>query len=147
MSYIALITLVVDDYDKAIAFYRDALGFELVEDTDRADGSRWVVVRPLGAGGPTEAMAGSEAKPAAGSTGLLLARAKDDAQRAAIGAQTGGRVGFFLHTEDFARDHARMRAAGVRFLEEPRHEPYGSVAVFEDLYGNRWDLLQPARGA
>lgn len=76
--------------------------------------------------------------------GLLLARAKDDGQRAAVGAQTGGRVGFFLHTGDFAADHARMTAAGVRFLEEPRHEAYGSVAVFEDLYGNRWDLLQPA---
>ncbi|MFI5754843.1 VOC family protein [Streptomyces sp. NPDC051569] len=134
MSYIALVTLVVDDYDKAIAFYTDALGFELVEDTDRGAGSRWVVVRPRGAADGADT----------GSTGLLLARAKDDAQRASIGAQTGGRVGFFLHTEDFARDHARMLAAGVRFLEEPRHEPYGSVAVFEDLYGNRWDLLQPA---
>ncbi|MFJ1748389.1 VOC family protein [Streptomyces sp. NPDC088116] len=147
MPYIALATLVVDDYDKAIAFYRDALGFDLVEDTDRGDGSRWVVVRPPGAGAPAEGTARSAAEPPAGSTGLLLARAADDAQRASVGAQTGGRVGFFLHTEDFARDHARMRAAGVRFLEEPRHEPYGSVAVFEDLYGNRWDLLQPARGA
>ncbi|TLQ43095.1 VOC family protein [Streptomyces marianii] len=126
---IALVTLVVRDYDEAIAFYRDALGFALVEDTDRGDGSRWVVVRP---GGET------------GGTDLLLARASDDEQSASVGAQTGGRVGFFLHTDDFARDHARMTAAGVRFLEEPRHEPYGSVAVFEDLYGNRWDLLQPA---
>jgi catechol 2,3-dioxygenase-like lactoylglutathione lyase family enzyme len=130
MSHIALVTLVVDDYDKALAFYTDTLGFDLVEDTDRGDGSRWVVVRPGGAG--------------AGAVSLLLARAADGAQRASVGAQTGGRVGFFLHTEDFARDHARMLAAGVRFLEEPRHEPYGSVAVFEDLYGNRWDLLQPA---
>lgn len=129
MSLIALVTLVVHDYDEAIGFYRDALGFELVEDTDRGDGSRWVVVRPRGA---------------AAGTGLLLASAKDEAQSASVGAQTGGRVGFFLHTEDFAGDHARMRAAGVRFLEEPRHEVYGSVAVFEDLYGNRWDLLQPA---
>ncbi|MFC9860497.1 MULTISPECIES: VOC family protein [unclassified Streptomyces] len=129
MPLIALVTLVVHDYDEAIGFYRDALGFELVEDTDRGDGSRWVVVRPRGA---------------AAGTGLLLARAKDEAQSASVGAQTGGRVGFFLHTEDFAGDHARMRAAGVRFLEEPRHEVYGSVAVFEDLYGNRWDLLQPA---
>ena len=129
MSQIALVTLVVTDYDEAIAFYRDALGFELVEDTDRGDGSRWVVVRPRG--GPA-------------GTGLLLARAKDEAQRGSVGAQTGGRVGFFLHTEDFAGDHERMRAAGVTFLEEPRHEVYGSVAVFEDLYGNRWDLLQPA---
>ncbi|MGF1340431.1 VOC family protein [Streptomyces flavovirens] len=128
MSLIALVTLVVHDYDEAVSFYTDALGFELVEDTDRGDGSRWVVVRPRGTGG----------------TGLLLARATDEAQRAAVGAQTGGRVGFFLHTEDFAGDLERMRAAGVRFLEEPRYEPYGTVAVFEDLYGNRWDLLQPA---
>ncbi|WP_406391240.1 VOC family protein [Streptomyces sp. NBC_00887] len=128
MSHIALVTLVVRDYDEALAFYTDALGFELVEDTDRGDGSRWVVVRPRGTQG----------------TGLLLARAKGDAQLAAVGAQAGGRVGLFLHTEDFAGDHERMRAAGVRFLEEPRHEVYGSVAVFEDLYGNRWDLLQPA---
>jgi catechol 2,3-dioxygenase-like lactoylglutathione lyase family enzyme len=129
MSFIALVTLVVRDYDEAIAFYTEALGFELAEDTDRGDGSRWVVVRPKG--GPA-------------GTGLLLARAKDPAQESAVGAQTGGRVGFFLHTDDFARDHARMTASGVHFLEEPRHEPYGSVAVFEDLYGNRWDLLQPA---
>ncbi|MBT2526927.1 VOC family protein [Streptomyces sp. ISL-99] len=129
MPHIALVTLVVRDYDDAIAFYTGALGFELAEDADRGDGSRWVVVRPPGS---------------AAGTGLLLARAKDDAQLARVGGQTGGRVGFFLHTEDFARDHARMTAAGVRFLEEPRHEAYGSVAVFEDLYGNRWDLLQPA---
>ncbi|MEV5951198.1 VOC family protein [Streptomyces sp. NPDC051993] len=130
MPHIALITLVVRDYDEAIDFYTRALGFELAEDTDRGDGSRWVVVRPPGS--------------ANGAVSLLLARAKDDGQLASVGAQTGGRVGFFLHTEDFARDHSRMLAAGVRFLEEPRHEPYGSVAVFEDLYGNRWDLLQPA---
>ncbi|MFJ2814726.1 MULTISPECIES: VOC family protein [unclassified Streptomyces] len=130
MSHIALVTLVVDDYDTAIRFYVDALGFRLVEDAPRPDGSRWVVVTP---------------DPEGHGTGLLLARAKDAAQRARIGDQTGGRVGFFLHTEDFARDHARMTAAGVTFLEEPRHEPYGFVAVFQDLYGNRWDLLQPAR--
>ncbi|MDW4904005.1 VOC family protein [Streptomyces sp. ADMS] len=129
MRRIALVTLVVDDYDEAIRFYTDALGFRLAGDTPRPDGSRWVVVEPgTGAAG----------------TGLLLARGKDEDQRARIGDQTGGRVGFFLHTEDFARDHARMSAAGVTFLEEPRHEPYGSVAVFQDLYGNRWDLLQPA---
>ncbi|MFF2186944.1 VOC family protein [Streptomyces sp. NPDC058155] len=127
MPHIALVTLVVRDYDEAIAFYTGPLDFELVEDTDRGGGSRWVVVRPRGSGGA-----------------LLLARAADDTQRASVGAQTGGRVGFFLHTDDFARDHSRMTAAGVHFLEEPRHEPYGSVAVFEDLYGNRWDLLQPA---
>ncbi|MCX5229391.1 VOC family protein [Streptomyces sp. NBC_00233] len=134
MPSIALVTLVVRDYDEAIAFYTDALGFDLVEDTDRGGGNRWVVVRPGGAAGVG----------GLGNAGLLLARAKNDAEEASVGNQTGGRVGFFLHTEDFARDHARMTEAGVKFLEEPRHEPYGSVAVFEDLYGNRWDLLQPA---
>ncbi|MEV6407501.1 VOC family protein [Streptomyces bobili] len=128
MSRIALVTLVVDDYDEAIRFYTEAVGFRLVEDEARPDGSRWVVVRP---GGHQEG------------TGLLLARAKDDTQRSRVGDQTGGRVGFFLHTDEFAGDHARMSAAGVTFLEEPRHESYGSVAVFRDLYGNRWDLLQP----
>ncbi len=127
-AYIALTALVVRDYDEAIDFYTRALGFTLVEDTARPDGSRWVVVRPDGA---TEAA-------------LLLALAKDEAQSARVGDQTGGRVGFFLYTDDFARDHTRMTAEGVRFLEEPRHEAYGSVAVFEDLYGNRWDLLEPA---
>ena len=132
MRRVALVTLVVDDYDEAIRFYTEALGFRLVEDTPRPDGSRWVVVEP-----------GAEGQGGQG-TGLVLGRAKDEAQRARVGDQTGGRVGFFLHTDDFARDHARMRAAGVTFLEEPRHEPYGSVVVFQDLYGNRWDLLQPA---
>ncbi|GAB1331205.1 VOC family protein [Streptomyces sennicomposti] len=130
MRRVALVTLVVDDYDEAVRFYTEALGFRLVEDAARPDGSRWVVVAP----GP----------PGDGGTALLLARAKGDTQRARIGDQTGGRVGFFLHTDDFARDHARMRSAGVTLLEEPRHEPYGTVAVFQDLYGNRWDLLQPA---
>ncbi|MEU0335249.1 VOC family protein [Streptomyces sp. NPDC006193] len=129
MRRLALVTLVVDDYDEAIRFYTGALGFRLAEDAPRPDGSRWVVVEPGGD---------------APGTGLLLARARDAEQRARIGDQTGGRVGFFLHTDDFARDHARMTAAGVTFLEEPRHEPYGTVAVFQDLYGNRWDLLQPA---
>ncbi|MBD0842952.1 VOC family protein [Streptomyces sp. TRM68416] len=129
MRRIALVTLVVDDYDEAIRFYTEALGFRLVEDTPRPDGSRWVVVEP-----------GSADQ----GTALLLARAKGDAQHARVGDQTGGRVGFFLHTDDFGRDHARMLAAGVTFLEEPRHERYGSVVVFQDLYGNRWDLLQPA---
>ncbi len=126
MRHVALVTLVVDDDDEAIGFYTEALGFRLVEDSPRPDGSRWVVVAPGDQG-----------------TALLLARAKGDEQRARVGDQTGGRVGFFLHTDDFTRDHARMLAAGVTFLEEPRHEPYGSVAVFRDLYGNRWDLLQP----
>ena len=123
---VALVTLLVRDYDEAIAFYTQRIGFELVEDTPLAEGKRWVVVAPAGEG-----------------AGLLLARATDAAQQAAVGAQTGGRVGFFLRTEDFPADHARMLGAGVRFLEEPRRESYGTVAVFEDLYGNRWDLLQP----
>ncbi|MFJ9338528.1 VOC family protein [Streptomyces sp. NPDC101733] len=127
-SHIALTALLVRDYDEALDFYTRALGFDLVEDTARPDGSRWIVVRP----------------PAAKESALLLARAKGEAQLARVGDQTGGRVGFFLYTADFAADHTRMTAEGVRFLEEPRHEPYGSVAVFEDLYGNRWDLLQPA---
>ena len=125
---IALITLVVPDYDAGIGFYRDRLGFDLVEDTSLPDGKRWVVVRPRGGEG----------------TGLLLAEAADEAQSAAIGRQTGGRVGFFLHTDDFGRDRAAFLAAGVRFLEEPRKEAYGTVAVFEDIFGNRWDLLEPA---
>ena len=125
--HIALVTLVVPDYEEAIAFYRDALGFTVVEDTDLGDGKRWVVVRPGSAGG----------------TGLLLAEAADEEQRAAVGRQAGGRVGFFLHTDDFERDHRRFTAAGVTFLEAPRHEAYGTVAVFEDVFGNRWDLLQP----
>ncbi|MEU1853572.1 VOC family protein [Streptomyces sp. NPDC019990] len=129
MRRIALVTLVVDDYDEAIRFFTEALGFRLAEDVPRSDGSRWVVVEP----GPHGA-----------GTGLLLARAKGEAQAARIGDQTGGRVGFFLHTDHFARDHAQMAAAGVKFVEEPRREPYGTVAVFQDLYGNRWDLLQPA---
>ena len=120
---IGLVTLVVGDYDEAIAFYVDKLGFALAEDTPMG-AKRWVVVRPRGA-----------------ETGLLLARAGDKAQAARIGDQTGGRVGFFLNTDDFAADHARMLAAGVQFLEEPRDEAYGSVAVFKDLYGNRWDLI------
>ncbi len=124
---IALFTLVVDDYDAAIAFYVDTLDFELREDTPRGEGKRWVVVAPPGA-----------------ETGILLARADGDAQRARIGDQTGGRVGFFLQTDDFRRDHAAMTAAGVRFLETPRVEAYGTVAVFADPYGNKWDLLEPA---
>ncbi|HZX77360.1 VOC family protein [Lysobacter sp.] len=124
--FLASVTLVVADYDEAIAFYRDALGFDLLEDTDLGGGKRWVRVAPKGA-----------------ETALLLAQADGEAQRASVGRQTGGRVGFFLHTDDFARDHATMQAKGVRFLEAPRHESYGTVAVFEDLYGNRWDLLEP----
>ncbi len=125
---IALVTLVVPDYDRAIAFYCGALRFDLVEDTQLPDGKRWVVVRPNGGAG----------------SGLLLAQASGERQEAAIGNQAGGRVGFFLHTDDFERDFASFVAAGVRFLEQPRTEAYGKVAVFEDVFGNTWDLLQPA---
>ncbi len=129
--HIACCAIVIDDYDRAIDFYVNALGFELREDrvigaTPGHPAKRWVVVAPKDA-----------------DTGLLLAQAADDAQRARIGDQTGGRVGFFLHTDDFRRDHAAMTARGVRFLEAPREEDYGTVAVFVDPYGNRWDLLEP----
>jgi catechol 2,3-dioxygenase-like lactoylglutathione lyase family enzyme len=126
MMRLAKVTLVVPDYDEAIAFYVGALGFSLVEDTALDAGKRWVVVSP----GP-------------GSAQMLLAKASGERQRAAIGAQTGGRVGFFLDTDDFDREHARLVANGVKFLEAPRSEAYGKVAVFEDIYGNRWDLVQP----
>ena len=127
MLQIGLVTLVVREYDEAIAFYIDAVGFELLEDVDLGAGQRWVVVRPPG-----------------GAVGLLLAEGGDDAQRARIGDQTGGRVGFFLNTDDLAGDYPRMRAAGVHFREAPRSEAYGTVVVFEDLYGNAWDLIQHA---
>ncbi|HXV29673.1 MAG TPA: VOC family protein [Sinorhizobium sp.] len=125
---IARVAILVPDYDVAIAFYCGRLGFDLIKDSDLGGGKRWVLVRPRGA---------SE-------TALLIARAEGDRQTAAIGNQTGGRVGFFLFTDDFAREHAAMLAAGVEFLETPRHEAYGTVAVFTDPFGNRWDLLQPA---
>jgi catechol 2,3-dioxygenase-like lactoylglutathione lyase family enzyme len=128
VSGIGLVALVVHDYDEALSFYVDAVGFDLIEDTAQDEGRRWVVV------GPPE---GRGAK-------LLLARADTDAQRARVGDQTGGRVFGFLETGDFASDHRRMLAAGVTFLEKPRQEPYGTVAVFADLYGNRWDLIQHA---
>jgi catechol 2,3-dioxygenase-like lactoylglutathione lyase family enzyme len=127
MQHLALATLVVRDYDEAIAFYRDKVGFELIEDADLGAGKRWVVMRPAGAEG-----------------GLLLAKGVGAAQEARIGDQTGGRVGFFLHTDDFARDYAAMTAKGVSFVRPPATERYGVVAVWEDLYGNLWDLLQPA---
>jgi catechol 2,3-dioxygenase-like lactoylglutathione lyase family enzyme len=119
------VTLVVPDYDAAIAFYVDVLGFVLLEDVPLGDGKRWVRVAPNERG-----------------TSLLLARAATDAQRAAAGYQTGGRVAFFLETRDFAGDHAAMIAQGVTFEEEPRIEPYGMVAVWQDPFGNRWDLIQ-----
>ncbi|HEY8571897.1 VOC family protein [Phenylobacterium sp.] len=124
MPRLALTALLVREYDEAIGFFVGKLGFELLEDTPQGD-KRWVVVRPRG----------SEAA-------LLLARAVGD-QAARIGDQAGGRVFLFLETDDFARDHAAFEAAGVRFLEPPRREAYGTVAVFEDLYGNRWDLIEP----
>jgi catechol 2,3-dioxygenase-like lactoylglutathione lyase family enzyme len=131
MSHLGQITLLVHDYDEAIGFFVDALGFTLVADNDMGRGKRWVVVAP----------------DATSQTGILLARAVDDAQQATTGAQAGGRVAFFLHTDDFEGAYARMRASGVTFCEEPRHETYGSVVVFEDISGNRWDLMQPTTGS
>jgi catechol 2,3-dioxygenase-like lactoylglutathione lyase family enzyme len=131
VAFVELITIVVDDYDPAVEFFVGVLGFELVEDspslTNDGRAKRWVVVRPPGA-----------------QTGILLARADGDDQVAAIGRQTAGRVGFFLRVDDFDLAHARMTAAGVVFVTPPRTEPYGRVAVFVDVAGNRWDLLGPA---
>jgi len=120
------VALVVPDYDAAIAFYVGKLGFRLTEDIDQGR-KRWVTVEPPGGG-----------------TRLVLARAEGPDQEAAIGNQAGGRVFLFLATDDFVRDHAAMRAAGVTFEEAPRHEPYGTVAVWRDPFGNRWDLVGPA---
>lgn len=124
---IATIALLVADYDEAIGYYRDVLGFALLADTPLGDRKRWVLVGT------------------AGGARLLLARADGPEQVARIGDQTGGRVGFFLETDDFTRDHALYVERGVRFLEAPRTEVYGTVAVFEDLYGNKWDLIEPKR--
>jgi len=124
VAHLGLVALLVRDYDEAIDFYTRALGGTLREDLPQGD-KRWVVVDLPG-----------------GQTGLLLARADTPEQEARVGDQCGGRVGFFLNVADFAATHARMTAAGVHFEEEPRHEVYGTVAVFRDLYGNRWDLLQ-----
>jgi catechol 2,3-dioxygenase-like lactoylglutathione lyase family enzyme len=126
------IAIIVDDYDQAIEFYTRALGFDLVEDspaltTKGGRPKRWVVVRPPGA-----------------ETGILLAQADGDRQAAAVGDQFAGRVGFFLEVEDFEAEYQRMKAAGVEFDGTPRSEPYGQVAVFIDIAGNRWDLLGPA---
>ena len=129
--HLSLIAVVVSEYDPAIDFFVDVLGFELVEDSAAltTDGrpKRWVVVRPPGA-----------------ATGLLLARADGEEQAAVVGKQAAGRVGFFLNVEDFGAAYARMTSAGVRFLTAPRTEPYGQVAVFLDVAGNKWDLIGPA---
>jgi catechol 2,3-dioxygenase-like lactoylglutathione lyase family enzyme len=123
------VAIVVRDYDEAIAYYTRALGFELVEDEPRERGKRWVVVAPSGGG-----------------TALLLARAATPEQDSRVGDQTGGRVFLFLETDDFARDYAAMRERGVAFEEPPRREAYGAVAIFRDLYGNRWDLIERGEG-
>lgn len=130
MTHLALVAVIVESYDPAIEFFVDALGFDLIEDspatTDAGEAKRWVVVRPPH-----------------GDTGLLLAQADGDEQQGAVGNQTAGRVGFFLHVDDFDAAYRRMAAAGVTFTEAPRHEPYGQVVVFVDIAGNRWDLLGP----
>lgn len=129
--HFSLIALTVHEYDEAIHFYTNALGFQLIEDTDLSatqPGKRWVRVRPpRNSSGPD----------------LLLARATNPTQRASVGNQTGGRVFLFLQTDDIARDHRSMLAAGVKFTQPPTQQPHGTVAVFEDLYGNRFDLIQP----
>ena len=123
---IGAIALVIPDYDEAIAYYTQVLGFELIEDSPREPGKRWVLVAPPGSHG----------------THLLLARAATPAQRERVGDQTGGRVFLFLHTDDFWRDHALYLERGVEFVEAPREESYGAVVVFKDRYGNRWDLIE-----
>lgn len=124
---LSLVTVVTPDYDAGIAFFVGKLGFRLDSDEPQGDGKRWVIVAPPGGGAR-----------------LLIAKAANERQATAIGNQAGGRVAFFLETDDFDRDHARFAAAGVRFLEAPRRELYGVVAVFEDPFGGKWDLIQPA---
>ncbi len=128
-STLTAVTILVRDYDEALAFYTGALGFEVVADTPLGGGKRWVMVRPAGGG-----------------TGLLLARAATPEQSARVGDQLGGRVGLFFQTPRFWPDYRRMQAQGVRFAEEPRAEPYGMVVVFLDLHGNRCDLIGPDQG-
>jgi catechol 2,3-dioxygenase-like lactoylglutathione lyase family enzyme len=124
---LVLSTIVVHDYDEAIRFYVDKIGFTLAEDTALEEGKRWVVVVPT----------------SSDQSGILLARANDAVQKARVGNQTGGRVSFFLSTTDFKESYKLLLGRGVRFCEQPRQEPYGTVAVFLDLYDNRWDLIQP----
>jgi catechol 2,3-dioxygenase-like lactoylglutathione lyase family enzyme len=126
---IGCVSILVRDYDEALAFYSGKLRFSVVEDTPMGGGRRWVVLAPPGSDG----------------TRILLAKAKNRGELSAVGKQAGGRVFLFLHTDDFARDHREMRRRGVAFSEEPRDEEYGTVAVFEDLYGNKWDLLMPRK--
>ena len=128
-QYLAGISLVVNDYDEAIDFYTRKLSFTLLEDTRMSDTKRWVVIAPPGSTGCT----------------LLLAKAANDVQKAAVGNQTGGRVFLFLHTDNFDRDYNQMQEAGIEFIESPRQEVYGKVVVFADLYGNRWDLIEPKK--
>jgi catechol 2,3-dioxygenase-like lactoylglutathione lyase family enzyme len=128
-QHLGYVALVVNDYDEAIAYYTDVLGFDLIEDSDRGNAKRWVAVAP----------------PGARETRLLLAKAATTIQQDRVGDQTGGRVFLFLETDDFWRDYERLQARGVRFTETPREEPYGAVAVFVDIYGNRWDLIQGVR--
>jgi catechol 2,3-dioxygenase-like lactoylglutathione lyase family enzyme len=128
LQSLAAVTFLVPSYDEGLAFFRDALGFAVLEDTALDPNKRWVVVAPLRGAGAA----------------LLLAEPSDERQRTRVGDQTGGRVGFFLHTSDFWADYETLRARGVRFLETPRSEPYGVVAVFVDPWGGKWDLLQPA---
>ena len=123
---LAHVAIVVRNYDEAIAFYTRVLGFHLVEDTDMGGGKRWVLVAPAGSEG----------------TQLLLAQAANSEQGSRVGNQTGGRVFLFLHTDDFWRDYNSLRGHEVEFVREPKDEPYGTVAVFKDLYGNLWDLIQ-----
>src|SRR5438477_2239026 len=128
---LAHVAIVVRNYDEAIAFYTNILGFRVLEDSDLGAGKRWVLVAPDGSTG----------------TALLLAQAATPEQSSRIGNQTGGRVFLFLHTDDFWRDYRSMTDRGVKFCESPRQEPYGTVAVFQDLYGNKWDLLQLKNGS
>ena len=128
-QHIALVSLVVENYDDAIEFYTQKLNFRLSEDTYIAEQEkRWVVVSPPNSKGCS----------------LLLAQASNEVQKSAIGNQTGGRVFLFLYTDDFWRDYENMKADGIKFVRDPKREPYGTVAVFQDLYGNLWDLLEPA---
>lgn len=126
-QHLAHIALLVDEYDRAISWFRERVGFELIEDTPLSATKRWVLIAPPGS---------RECR-------ILLARAASPEQVAAIGDQSGGRVFLFLHTDDLARDHAAMQAKGVEFVRPPEVQPWGTVAVFSDLYGNLWDLIQP----